>query len=52
LVSPEGDGLFDEQHIRVIYYDVYDPFWGEKPIAKIVEKVLSALEHPGDAVLT
>lgn len=49
--SNEDDVPFDVQHIRVIYYDVYDPFWGEKLIAKIAENVLSAIEHPGDAVL-
>ena len=49
--SNEGDVPFDVQHIRVIYYDVYDPFWGEKLIAKIAENILSALDHPGDAVL-
>ena len=49
--SNEDDVPFDVQHIRVIYYNVYDPFWGEKLIAKIAENVLSAIEHPGDAVL-
>jgi hypothetical protein len=49
--SNEGDVPFDVQHIRVIYYDVYDPFWGEKLIAKIAENVLSALQNPSEAVL-
>jgi hypothetical protein len=49
--SNEEDVPFDVHHIRVIYYDVYDPFWGEKLIAKIAENVLSALENPGEAVL-
>jgi hypothetical protein len=49
--SNEADVPFDVQHIRVIYYDVFDPFWGEKLIAKIAENVLSALQTPGDAVL-
>jgi hypothetical protein len=49
--SNENDVPFDVQHIRVIYYDVYDPFWGEKLIAKIAENVLSALQNPGDAIL-
>lgn len=49
--SNEADVPFDVQHIRVIYYDVYDPFWGEKLIAKIAENVLSALQNPGDATL-
>ena len=33
--SNEQDVPFDLQHIRVIYYDVTDPFWG----AKLIEKV-------------
>jgi hypothetical protein len=41
---------FDLQHIRVIYYDVKDPFWGEKLIAKVAENILSALKNPGEAV--
>lgn len=35
--SNEEDVPFDVQHIRVIYYDVYDPFWGEKLTNKIAE---------------
>ena len=27
--SNEADVPFDVRHIRVIYYDVNDPFWGE-----------------------
>ena len=35
LVSSNGDDVpFDLKHIRVIYYDVSDPFWGEKLIEK------------------
>src|SRR5205809_2960324 len=49
--SNEDDVPFDVQHIRVIYYNVFDPFWGEKLIAKIAENVLSALQNPGDAIL-
>jgi len=49
--SNEEDVPFDVQHIRVIYYDVHDPFWGEKLIAKIAENVLSALQNPGEAIL-
>ncbi len=41
--SNEDDVPFDVQHIRVIYYNVYDPFWGEKLIAKIAENVLQPL---------
>jgi hypothetical protein len=29
--SNEADVPFDLQHIRVIYYDVNDPFWGTNP---------------------
>jgi hypothetical protein len=50
--SNQEDVPFDVQHIRVIYYDMSDPFWGEKLIAKIAENVLSAINHPNEAVLT
>jgi hypothetical protein len=49
--STEKDVPFDVQHIRVIYYNVLDPFWGDKLIAKITENVLSALSNPGEATL-
>jgi len=49
--SNEKDVPFDVQHIRVIYYNVFDPFWGDKLIAKIAENVLSALQNPGEAIL-
>jgi hypothetical protein len=49
--SNEADVPFDIQHIRVIYYNVYDPFWGEKLISKIAENVLSAIQNPGEAIL-
>ncbi len=42
---------FDLQHIRVIYYDMRDPFWGEKLIAKVSENIVSALKNPGEALL-
>ncbi len=52
LVSAtEKDVPFDVQHIRIIYYNVLDPFWGEKLIAKIAEHVLSAIQNPGEAIL-
>jgi hypothetical protein len=41
---------FDVHHIRVIYYNVLDPFWGEKLMAKISENVLSAIQNPGEAI--
>lgn len=49
--SNEGDVPFDVQHIRVIYYDVYDPYWGDKLVSKIAENVLSALQNPQEAML-
>lgn len=49
--SNEEDVPFDLHHIRVIYYDVSDPFWGQKLIAKVAENILSAIDHPEEAVL-
>ncbi len=50
LVSAnESDVPFDLKHIRVIYYDVADPFWGNKLIDKVAENVLSALKNPEEA---
>lgn len=49
--SNEGDVPFDLQHIRVIYYDMNDPFWGQKLISKVAENILSAIENPEEAVL-
>lgn len=49
--SNEADVPFDLQHIRVIYYDVHDPFWGQKLIDKVAENILSALKNPDEAVL-
>lgn len=51
LVSAvEQDVPFDLQHIRVIYYDVNDPFWGSKLIEKVAENILSAIQNPEEAV--
>lgn len=51
LVSAkEEDVPFDLQHIRVIYYDMADPFWGSKLIDKVAENVLSAIKNPEEAV--
>jgi len=36
--------------IRVIYYDVNDPFWGAKLIEKIAENILSTLTNPEEAI--
>lgn len=48
--SKEEDVPFDLQHIRVIYYDVTDPFWGNKLIEKVAENVLSAIQNPEEAI--
>ena len=48
--SNEPDVPFDLQHIRVIYYDVSDPFWGNKLIEKVAENILSALTNPEEAI--
>ena len=48
--SNELDVPFDLRHIRVIYYDVADPFWGKKLIDKIAENVVSALQNPEEAL--
>jgi hypothetical protein len=49
--SNQGDVPFDLKHIRVIYYDMRDPFWGDKLIAKVAENIVSALKNPGEALL-
>jgi len=48
--SNEEDVPFDLNHIRVIYYDMSDPFWGEKLIEKIAENILSAIKNPEEAI--
>lgn len=48
--SNEDDVPFDLQHIRVIYYDVTDPFWGQKLMEKVAENVLSAIKNPEEAI--
>ena len=48
--SNEEDVPFDLHHIRVIYYDVNDPFWGQKLLDKVAENVLSALKNPEEAI--
>lgn len=48
--SNEDDVPFDLHHIRVIYYDVNDPFWGSKLIDKIAENILSAIDTPEEAI--
>lgn len=48
--SNEDDVPFDLQHIRVIYYDMSDPFWGEKLKDKVAENILSAIKNPEEAI--
>ncbi|MGA9853043.1 MAG: hypothetical protein WBR15_08945 [Gammaproteobacteria bacterium] len=49
--SNQEDVPFDLHHIRVIYYDMRDPFWGEKLTAKVSENIVSALKNPEEALL-
>lgn len=49
--SNQEDVPFDLQHIRVIYYDVNDPFWGNKLIDKVAENILFAIKNPDEAIL-
>jgi len=49
--SNQADVPFDVKHIRVIFYDMNDPFWGDKLIAKVSENILSALANPDEAIL-
>lgn len=48
--SNEEDVPFDLHHIRVIYYDVTDPFWGAKLLEKVAENILSAINNPEEAI--
>jgi hypothetical protein len=48
--SNESDVPFDVRHIRVIYYDVNDPFWGDKLLAKVAENIISAIKNPEEAI--
>lgn len=50
ISSNEQDVPFDLQHIRVIYYDINDPFWGDKLIKKVAENILSAVNNPEEAI--
>lgn len=51
MSSNENDVPFDVKHVRVIYYDMTDPFWGTKLIDNVAENILSALKNPAEAVL-
>jgi hypothetical protein len=48
--SNEADVPFDVRHVRVIYYELTDPFWGEKLIAKVAENIISAKPTRSDSV--
>ncbi|WP_113957241.1 hypothetical protein [Roseimicrobium gellanilyticum] len=51
VACSDQDVPFDLRHIRVIYYDMTDPFWGQKLVEKISENILSALKNPDEAIL-
>jgi hypothetical protein len=51
VCSNEDDVPFDLRHVRVIYYDMRDPFWGSKLIEKVAENILSAMRKPDEAIL-
>lgn len=51
VCSNEIDVPFDLKHIRVIYYDMHDPFWGAKLIEKVAENILSAISNPAETIL-
>lgn len=48
--SNEDDVPFDLKHIRVIYYNKDDPFWGQKLLNKVAENIVSAIKNPEEAV--
>jgi nucleoside 2-deoxyribosyltransferase len=50
VASNEEDVPFDLRHIRVIVYDLTDPFWGEKLVNKLADNIQSALAEPEDAI--
>ncbi len=51
VCSNEQDVPFDLKHIRVIYYEMHDPFWGQKLIDKVAENILSAISNPKETIL-
>jgi hypothetical protein len=51
VCANEQDVPFDLKHIRVIYYDMHDPFWGQKLIEKVAENILSAISNPSETIL-
>lgn len=52
ISANEEDVPFDLHHIRVIYYDKNDPFWGQKLLDKVAENILSALKNPDEAIFS
>ena len=48
--SNQEDVPFDLRHIRTIFYDQSDPFWGPKLIDKIADNIKSALSDPEEAI--
>jgi hypothetical protein len=48
--SNQEDVPFDLRHIRAIFYDQTDPFWGQKLINKIADNIKSALTNPEEAI--
>ena len=50
ISSEEEDVPFDLRHIRVIYYDKNDPYWGQKLLDKVAENIVSALKNPEEAI--
>ncbi len=50
ISNKQEDVPFDLNHIRVIYYDMTDPFWGQKLIDKVAENILSAIKNPEEAI--
>jgi hypothetical protein len=48
--SNENDVPFDPRNIKVIYYDVNDPFWGTKLIDKVADEILAAIKNPKGAI--
>jgi len=48
--SNQEDVPFDLRHIRAIFYDQTDPFWGQKLINKIADNIRSALTNPEEAI--
>lgn len=48
--SNQEDVPFDLRHIRAIFYDQNDPFWGKKLIDKVADNITSAMTNPEEAI--